>query len=55
MATSDRDRGHTMPPVHGVEEETGTVTGILTTLVLAKVFLRISRFNYERIEVLYTP
>ena len=31
------------------------VTGILTTLVLAKVFLRLSRFNYERIEVLYTP
>ena len=32
-----------------------TVTGILTTLVLAKVFLRLSRFNYERIEALYTP
>ena len=31
------------------------VTGILTTLVLTKVFLRLSRFNYERIEVLYTP
>ena len=31
------------------------VTEILTTLVLAKVFLRLSRFNYERIEVLYTP
>ena len=31
------------------------VTGILTTLVLAKVFLRLSRFNYERIEVLHTP
>ena len=30
----------------------GGVTGILTTLVLAKVFLRLSRFNYERIEVL---
>ena len=31
------------------------VTGILTTLVSAKVFLRLSRFNYETIEVLYTP
>ena len=31
------------------------VTGILTMLVLTKVFLRLSRFNYERIEVLYTP
>ena len=31
------------------------VTGILTTLILAKVFLRLSRFNYKRIEVCYTP
>ena len=31
------------------------VTGILTMLVLAKVFLRLSRINYKRIEVLYTP
>ena len=31
------------------------VMGILTTLVLAKVYLRLSRFNYERIEVLYPP
>ena len=31
-----------------------TITGILTTLVSAKVFLRLTRFNYERIEVLYT-
>ena len=38
-----------------VDKLTPDVTGILTTLVLAKVFLRLSRFNYERIEVLYTP
>ena len=31
------------------------VTGIGTMLVLAKVFLRLSRFNYDRIEVPYTP
>ena len=31
------------------------VTGILTTFVLANIFLLLSRFNYKGIEVLYTP
>ena len=48
-----QENGDTAEVFKGILET--NVTGILTTLVLAKVLLRLSRFNYERIEVLYTP